>query len=279
MKIPNRFARVLTAVLMVAGLSVLAGCGSDASDDSAAVNKDAKNIVVATRGTVKPYSYTDDDGKLTGYDVEVLKEIEKRDPSLHFTFKPMAVDAAFVAMDSSQADMIANQMRHSPARDEKYIFPKELNNYTVRKLVVSKDDDTTKSLDDLKGKKVAVTTNSEFADLVKKFNETADTPIDIVYTDKGPSETMNLVVTGRAQAAGEYEYIVSVAQKDKNLPIKTVGPTLTKVPTYFLLRKDDEMQKVADKIDAALKAMKEDGTLKKLSEKYLGADYTEAPAE
>ena len=278
MKLPNKFLRVLLAAMMIAGLSVLAGCGSDESDNSASGNKDAKNIVVATRGTVKPYSYTDDDGKLTGYDVEVLKEIEKRDPSLHFTFKPMAVDAAFVAMDSSQVDMIANQMRHSPARDEKYIFPKELNNYTVRKLVVPKDD-TTKSLDDLKGKKVAVTTNSEFADLVKKFNETADTPIEIVYTDKGPSETMNLVATGRAQAAGEYEYIVSVAQKDKNLPIKTVGPTLTQVPTYFLLRKDDDMQQVADKIDAALKAMKEDGTLKKLSEKYLGADYTEAPAE
>lgn len=279
MKIPNRFARVLMAALMVIGLGALAGCGSDTEDGSASVNKDAKTVVVATRGTVKPYSYTDDDGKLTGYDVEVLKEIEKRDPSLHFEFKPMAVDAAFVAMDSSQVDMIANQMRHSPARDEKYIFPKELNNYTVRKLVVPKDDDETKSLDDLKGKKVAVTTNSEFADLVKKFNETADTPIEIVYTDKGPSETMNLVATDRAQAAGEYEYIVSVAQKDKNLPIKTVGPTLTKVPTYFLLRKDDEMQKVADKIDAALKAMKEDGTLKKISEKYLGADYTEAPAE
>lgn len=211
MKLPNKFLRVLLAAMMIAGLSVLAGCGSDESDNSASGNKDAKNIVVATRGTVKPYSYTDDDGKLTGYDVEVLKEIEKRDPSLHFTFKPMAVDAAFVAMDSSQVDMIANQMRHSPARDEKYIFPKELNNYTVRKLVVPKDDDTTKSLDDLKGKKVAVTTNSEFADLVKKFNETADTPIEIVYTDKGPSETMNLVATGRAQAAGEYEYIVSVA--------------------------------------------------------------------
>ena len=90
---------------------------------------------------------------------------------------------------------------------------------------------------------------------------------------------MNLVATGRAQAAGEYEYIVSVAKKEKNLPIKAVGPTLTKVPTFFLLRKDDDMQQVADKIDAALKAMREDGTLKKLSEQYLGADYTSEPAE
>ena len=70
MKLPNKFLRVLLAAMMIAGLSVLAGCGSDESDNSASGNKDAKNIVVATRGTVKPYSYTDDDGKLTGYDVD-----------------------------------------------------------------------------------------------------------------------------------------------------------------------------------------------------------------
>ena len=59
MKIPNRFARVLMAALMVIGLGALAGCGSDTEDGSASVNKDAKTVVVATRGTVKPYSYTD----------------------------------------------------------------------------------------------------------------------------------------------------------------------------------------------------------------------------
>ena len=43
------------------------------------------------------------------FDVELLKEIERRNPDLHFNFKPMAVDAAFVAMDAGQVDMIANQ--------------------------------------------------------------------------------------------------------------------------------------------------------------------------
>ena len=51
MKLPNKFLRVLLAAMMIAGLSVLAGCGSDESDNSASGNKDAKNIVVATRGT------------------------------------------------------------------------------------------------------------------------------------------------------------------------------------------------------------------------------------
>lgn len=273
MKIYNYVSRIIVAVAVSSVMAVAAGCG----DVGTVKQEDRNTIVVATRGTSKPFSYTDDNGRLTGYDVEVLKEIERRDPSLKFEFKPMAVDAAFVAMDSGQVDMIANQMRHSEARDKKYIFPKELNNYTARRLVVKKGRADIQSLEDLKGKKVAVTTNSEFNDLIKKFNETAEPKVDVIYTDKASAETLNLVATGRADAAGEYEYLVKSFQTDKNLPVETVGPILQDVPTYFLLRKDSKMQQVADKIDKALQAMKKDGTLKQLSEKCLGGDYTVKP--
>ncbi len=73
--------------------------------------------------------------------------------------------------------------------------------------------------------------------------------------------------------------MVTTAQKDRNLPVESVGGVLTDVPTYYILRKTPEMQKVADKIDAQIKAMRADGTLKKLSEQYLGADYTVKPNE
>lgn len=280
MKYAHKFLKVISVVALIVAMAAVAGCG-DTGNDTKTTDKgqNGKAIVVATRGTSKPFSYTDDNGRLTGYDVEILREIERRDPSLKFEFKPMAVDAAFVGMDSGQVDMIANQMRHSPARDKKYIFPKELNNYSVRKLAVKKGRTDINSLDDLKGKKVAVTTNSEFNDLIKDFNATADPKIEVVYTDKASAETLNLVATDRVDAAGEYEYIISSFRKDKNLPIEAVGPVLMVVPTYYLMRKDPEMQKVADKIDKALKEMKEDGTLKQLSEKYLGGDYTVEPAK
>lgn len=256
----------------------LAGCGgSQGNDKKAAQSGEKKAIVVATRGTAKPFSYTDDKGNLTGYDVEILKEIEKRDPSLHFEFKPMSPDAAFVAMKSKQVDMIANQMRRNPTREKKYIYTTESSNYTARKLVVKEGRTDIQSFDDLNGKKVAITSNSEFNDLVKAFNKDHKPGIDPIYSDKGAAENLNLVATGRADAAGEYEYVVNVARKEQGLPVQAVGSVMQSVPTFFLLRKDPQMQAVADKIDKILKQMKEDGTLKKLSIQYLGKDYTVQP--
>lgn len=275
----GKIMKLAAAALALGTMALAAGCGGsgDAGKSAAA---GSKTIVVATRGTAKPFSYTDDNGQLTGFDVEILKEVEKRDPSLHFEFKAMAVDAAFVAMDSQQVDLIANQMRHTPARDKKYLYTKEVNNYTVRKLVVKKDRNDIQSLDDLKGKKVAIVTNGDMKQIVEEFNaKHQDNPIIPVYSDKGSVENLNLVATGRVDASGEYVYISKVAIEEQGLPLKVVGPVLRVFPTHYLLRKDPELQKAADKIDKAVAAMRADGTLKKLSEKYLFGDYTVKPEE
>lgn len=276
----RKFHYILLAGLVMGLIFILSGCGSSQEGSAAQAGSASavKTYIVATRGTAKPFSYTDDKGNLTGYDVEVLKEVEKRDPSIHFTFKTMAVDAAFVAMDSGQVDIIANQMRHTPARDAKYLFTKEINNYTVRKLVVKKGRTDIHSLEDLKGKKVMVTTNSEMNTLVKEFNKTAGPPIQVIYTDKGSAESLNMVATGRVDASGEYVYVTEAAEKALGLPIQVVGPVLNVFDTHYLLRKDPALQAAADQIDRAIASMREDGTLKKLSEQYLGADYTVKPA-
>ncbi len=272
----SKSVKKILAILSIALLGVAAGCGSSGSGEKKAEAPKAagKKIIVATRGTAKPFTYTDDKGNLTGYDVELLKAVQKKDPSLQFEFKAMGVDAAFVAMKSKQVDAIANQMRRNPQRVKNYLYTNEVNNYTARKLVVKDNRTDINSFEDLNGKKVAVTSNSEFNDMVKEFNKTHKPGIEPIYSDKGSAENLNLVATGRADAAGEYAYVVDVARKDRKLPIKTVGPTLQSVPTYFIFRKDPAFEEVIKKIDKAMKALREDGTLKKLSEKFLGGDYT-----
>ena len=70
---------------------------------------------------------------------------------------------------------------------------------------------------------------------------------------------------------------MAAARKDKNLPVVSVGPVFQSVPTYFMFRTDPKFESVIQKIDKVLKEMQADGTLKKLSEQYLGKDYTVQP--
>jgi len=266
------------AFLLITGLAITAGCGSNSNDKQAVTSNDkVKTYYVATRGTMKPFTYMDDKGQLTGYDIEILKEIQKRNKDIKFEFKTMSIESAFVSLTSNQVDIIANQMALNEDRAAKYTFTKEVNNYTSSKITVKGDRNDITTLDDLRGKTMVLTPTSEVARLVKKYNETADPKINLIYTDKGTSETLNLIATGRADAGGEYEIAVREAKQTLGLDLKSVGNVISSVPTYFILRKDPESQALADKIDATIKEMKADGTLKNLSEEFLGADYTVAP--
>lgn len=131
---------------------------------------------------------------------------------------------------------------------------------------------------------MALTANSEMSRIVRAFNETADVPINIIYNDKGSAENLNQVATGRVDAAGEYVYVTNAFAKMMGMPVESVGSFLklngqSFLETHFLLRKGEDSQKLADQLDKDLKSMREDGTLKKLSIQFLGADYTVKPQD
>lgn len=265
----------LTSILIL-GLALSAGCGLSENSKQAAKQEDkaVKVYQVATRGTFRPFTYMDEKDHLTGYDIEILREVERRNPDIKFAFKTMSVDAGFLGLEAGQVDIIANQIVENPKRADKSIFTKEVNNYTSRKLAVKGDRQDIQTIDDLRGKKVAVTSSSEVTRQLQKYNETAEPKIELVYTDKGTTETMNLVVTGRVDATPAYEVAINEAKKTLGLDVKAVGASIASDPTCFALRKDAASQQLADKIDATLKEMRADGTLKKLSEQFLGKDYT-----
>jgi len=271
----KKWIATAAAVALFAGLALTAGCGG--SSNSSPSEAQAKTYYVATRGTMKPFTYVDDKGNLTGYDIEILKEVQKRNKDIKFEFKTMSVESAFVALTSNQVDLIANQMSRNADRETKYTFTKEVNNYTVSKITTRGERNDINTLDDLRGKTMALTPTSEVARLVRKYNETAEPKINLIYTDKGSAETLNLVATKRADASADYAVTVNEAKKTLGLDVKSVGKVISSVPTYFILRKGTDGQQLADRIDATVKEMKADGTLKKLSEQFLGADYTVVP--
>ena len=280
----NRFYRGAAALLSLFALFSLAACGSgtaassapDASDTSSTAESGAEQtFTVGTRGTLAAYTYVDENGELTGYDIEVLREIDRRLPDVAFQFQTMDLSSCFVALDAGQIDLIANQLVHNDERDSKYLFNTIPYGYAISCLVVRSDEDGISTLDDLKGKTMALTPTSEAARVIRQFNETADPKINIVNFDGGAAETLSQLVTGQVDATAGYKASV----ENSGYALKVVGDPIASTSVYFILRQDDAAAALVQKIDTTLQEMIDDGTVSALSEQFLGEDVLESASK
>ncbi|MEC0126175.1 transporter substrate-binding domain-containing protein [Paenibacillus pabuli] len=268
--------RIRTALLFMTMLAVLAGCSSGnaakESDSASASGKDKVTKIIVGTGTQFPnVCFIDENGKLTGYDVELIREIDKRLPEYEFEFSTMEFKNLLLSLETKKIDLIAHQMEVNEERQAKFLFNDEAYNIFPNKIVVSEKNQDVKSIEDLKGKKLIVGATSNAAVLAEKWNAANGNAIDIVYSGAG-EDTNTQIKTGRVDATISTQFAIDYQNKVVDAQLKTVGDALSNSKVYFILNKDEEELKT--KIDDALKSIKEDGTLSKLSTEWLGADYT-----
>jgi L-cystine transport system substrate-binding protein len=269
-------------------LFLASGCGStvktnEASSGAAASTASAtkaasgaqnvKKIIIGTGTQFPNICFIDDKGSLTGYDVELIKEIDKRLPEYEFEFKTMEFKNLLLSLETNKIDLIAHQMEVNEERKTKFLFNDESYNVFPLKIAVKKDNNDVKSIEDLRGKKLITGSTSNGALLVDKWNKAngKDKPIDIVYTGAGES-SVEQIKSGRADATITTQFSVDYQNKATDAQLKTVGDTLSNSKVFFMLRKDETDLKKS--VDETLKQIKADGTLSKLSTQWLGSDYT-----
>jgi L-cystine transport system substrate-binding protein len=232
-----------------------------------------KKIIVGTSGTFPQVTFIDTNNKLTGYDVELLREVDKRLPEYEFEFQTAEFKSLLLNLDTKKIDFVANQMEKNPDREKKYLFSKESYAYWKTKILVAKDNNTIKSIDDLKGKKALTTATSAEATILENYNKANNNAIKIVYSSGAANDTVNQLATGRVDGSVGADFILPITDPEGKL--KTVGPILTESQILFVFRKDDpEEQLLSDKIDGVIKELKADGTLSKLSLQWLKIDVT-----
>jgi L-cystine transport system substrate-binding protein len=264
----------ITALVLAAGL-VVSGCGSvkeTASSSHGEKTAQVQKIIVGTGTQFPNICFIDEKGKLTGYDVELIREIDKRLPDYEFEFKTMEFSNLLLSLETKKIDLIAHQMEVNAERQKKFLFNDEPYNVFPLKVVVRQDNNDIKSVEDLKGKKVIVSATSNSAVLIDKYNKENGNKINIVYAGQGADDTKTQLKTGRVDATISTPFAVDFLNKAADAQQKVVGPALSNSKVYFLLRKDEE--KLKSRVDEAVKEIKKDGTLTKLSTKWLGADYT-----
>jgi cystine transport system substrate-binding protein len=253
---------ILTGILIIV-LGILAACGGD---DSSSDDKDT--ITVGTEGNYKPFTYQKENSdELTGYDVEVIREVGKRiDKEIKFVTSDFK--SIFSSLETKRFDMIANQITITEERQENYDFSIPYT-YSGAQVLVRADDTSIQGVEDLDGKKVGTTQGSNWADYAEEAGA------DVKFYG-GIGEVLEDLSAGRIDAAlNDRLFILTTLDETKyKEDVKLAGDTFQQTEMAFTFRKDEDSGLI-EEINDALKEMKEDGTLADISEEWFGEDVSD----
>ncbi|MFB6467484.1 amino acid ABC transporter substrate-binding protein [Cytobacillus sp. Hz8] len=263
-------------VLLLSFTLVLAACGTNDDKDTAdkaekktesngdllAKIKDEGKILIGTEGTYPPFTYHDDNGKLTGFDVDIANEVAKR-LGVKPEYKETQWDAMFAGLDAKRFDMIVNEVGIRPDRQEKYDFSTP---YITSKavLITNKSNKDIKSFDDLKGKKSAQSLTSNYGDMAKSFGA------ELVGVE-GFNQAVELLSSNRVEATiNDNLTYLDYKKKKPDAPIKEVAIHKDASQSGIMFRKGSDTLVAA--VNDALADMIDDGTYLKISKKWFGED-------
>ncbi|WP_240419490.1 amino acid ABC transporter substrate-binding protein [Paenibacillus periandrae] len=267
-------AGMLLGILSMVILLVCA-CGKQAvvasQQGGQQVKVEEKVLRVGTSGRSLPMSYKNDKQQLDGYDVEVMLEIAKR-IGYKVEWTTGEFSGLFGMLDADKIDTIANQVETSNQRKEKYLFSAPYV-YSGSQLAVKKGNESIKSLEDLKGKKIAVGLGTNKEQFLRKFDTDKKVSMSIV-TYEDPSGIVYDVANGRVDA-----YIVDGASglikiEVSGLPLELVGKPFEDYIIAHPFVKNEKNKELVELFNKAIEEMAKDGTLSKLSMKHLKQDVT-----
>ncbi|MBI6851706.1 cystine ABC transporter substrate-binding protein [Pseudomonas lijiangensis] len=228
--------------------------------------KDSGTLNVGLEGTYPPFSFVDENGKLTGFEVEFSEALAK-ELGVKAKVQPTKWDGILAALESKRLDVVINQVTISEERKKKYDFSQPYTISGLQALTQKKNADTIKTPQDLAGKKVGVGLGTNYEQWIK-----TNVPTAIVKTyDDDPTKFQDLRV-GRIDAIlVDRLAALEIAAKTKDA-FGVAGAPFSRQESGIALRKGEP--ELLDAINKAIDKLRADGTLGKLSQKYFNADVT-----
>lgn len=249
-------------ITVLFALLLLTACGSKGRDLNDI--KEAGKLVVAMEGNWQPFTYHDETGALVGFDVEVAKYIADY-IGVDVEYVEGEFDGLLMGVAGGRYDMVVNGVDVTEERSKEYDFSKA---YAYDKVVVmvKKDNDEIKTIDDLNGKDTANTITSTYAQIGTDHGANVQGVDDLL-------QTIELLKTGRIDATINaevvyFDYIKT--EPDADVKIACYADEVWDIGIAMQKGSSDLVKVVNEAIDAA----RNDGTLEKLSLKYFGIDIT-----
>lgn len=267
---------------------MLTACSSNESNIIKNIDAESNQVITllaANEGHTNPMEYLDENGNLTGYEVDVLKAIDDVLPQYKIEFEITEFASIFTGLNTGKYQIGFNSLSKTPVREEKYIFPKHYVKYENIGLYLTPgltEEHPINTISDLGGlRTVSNAKGDTFQQFLENFNETyPDNPIKIQYSDQDWSTTHLQVYNGRvdfitgsesslSRYKDEYGYTFEFVELPAEEAEKISDPK-----TWFIFPKTEEGQNIADAVDSALEQLNENGKLKEISEQYFGKDLT-----
>ncbi|HZE87670.1 MAG TPA: transporter substrate-binding domain-containing protein [Methylomirabilota bacterium] len=210
----------------------------------------SKTIVIGTDATFPPMEYTNKEGGLVGYDIDLGYRIAN-ELGAKVEFKNIRWDDLFKALNNKQVAMIISSVTITDERKKLYDFSDSYLN-AGQVVITSKENTTITSVESLKGKKIAVqhgTTNEQealkhtspnlviqYPDFVQATKALVDGKVDAILSDlpgaKGIVTTNPTLKIATDPFTNEY-YGVVFRKGDPN--IKKINDILTLLQTKGVL--------------------------------------------
>tara|TARA_R110000868_G_scaffold72133_4_gene210397 strand:- start:7902 stop:8636 length:735 start_codon:yes stop_codon:yes gene_type:complete len=222
--------------------------------------KSEETFTFASSGEFRPFSFTDDQGVLQGYDIDVGRELAKR-----MNKKPVPVKYKFpsIVEGVKNGRFDAAVASHTITAERLKHIAFTIPYYYSGPQIFTRIGQEYHAPEGIKGKDIAVSKGSTYATLAAKFTK----KLSVYDSDITALEALNngrhdLVITDAITGAMAIKRGLKVQGLEK-LGESRQGIAVAKDNKALLIRLDRE-----------LKIMQTDGTLKALGIKYFGRDIS-----
>ncbi|QNH74968.1 transporter substrate-binding domain-containing protein [Pseudomonas protegens] len=228
---------------------------------------DRGELRIALEANAPPFNFKDD-GKLTGFEVE-LGQLLASELDVRPDFVVTAAAELLPGVESGRFDVAINHIAVTPELKDRFDFS-EPYSYSSAQLIVRKEEQRPLfSLQALRGQALGVAQGSQFVDQARTVEG-----INLrSYADA--QQPIKDVADKQIDAAISDRLLIPYAIRDSRLPVKEgakVGPTLSLAIPF---QKGNPAFQAS--LDSALQRIKADGRLMALSEKWFGMDASKPP--
>lgn len=266
------------AAAMVMAAALLVSCQAGAPGASAAP---VRKVYFAHTQTYVPYDFVNDKGESDGFEVALLKEVDRILPEYEFELVPTSDDDLLIGIESGKYQGGTKGAWLTEERKKKFLYPAEPSAASVIGLAFrSSDKDKITDLDSFaaySGKLVPIAPQSAQFALVQDYNTAhPEAPVKLV-----PSDTFIIndayawVLEGRYDGFLDIKLSFEANVNAPDAPYKDLAGKLSWVPwkgipTWPLFNKQETA--LAGAWDKAVQTLRADGTLARLSQQYFGED-------